>query len=193
MASSASPHSVRHMVGAIHGDMYRGVSLAIDCLPRPPGQHLPGGPSHVCPIRSLGSVLVYVQWSCERVGTWSVVATRHVPVRSTAPIRPRCHSAGGVPRPRRDSLGGSRVHSRLRRAVLFYAHCDWGWTGTSLGRHRCAPLEPSRVGRPAKACAHSDWRSILAVGAGRQNAAGACCGASSLVDRGARQLHRGPC
>ena len=67
-------------------------TLAIDCSPRWPSLRLPEGPSHLCPITKLGSVLVYVQWSCERVGTWAIMATCHVPVSSTAPIRPLVES-----------------------------------------------------------------------------------------------------
>ena len=168
------------------------VTLAYSSSLRQPGQRLPGGTGHICPVNSLGSVLDYIQWSSERVDAWAVVATRRVLVRIAAPVRPRCHSAGGVPRPGRGSPGGTRVPSGFRRAALFSACRDWWRTGACLGRSRCTPLERGAAGRPARTCACSCWRPILDVCAGRHSAAGAGGGANSPVSSGARQLHSGP-
>ena len=120
------------------------------------------------------------------------VATRRVLVRIAAPVRPRCHSACGVPRPGRGSPGRTRVPSGFRRAALFSACRDWWRTGACLGRSRCTPLEPGAAGRPARTCACSCWRPILDVRAGRHSAAGAGGGANGPVSSGARQLHSGP-
>ena len=86
MATGAPPHGIRHVVRDAHGHMRGSITLAYGSLSRRPGQHLPGGTSHICPISSLGSIQVCIQWSGEWVDAWAVVATRGVLVRIAAPV-----------------------------------------------------------------------------------------------------------